>query len=305
MLAGQQPPEADPFAPLSLEGLVLDEVIDFNLELKTISLVGHFESDPQSKTLVKLEKKAFDLNLEVIRETFRRLALAKQTHGNNVYYKFDLIVGEPAADSRLLQLSPELSSSNLIKCEVVHPVPEKILLKNTASPSHLIEESPELYQACTLPFIQALPAESIQWILNITDLGHEKEHVLFRREGLEAGWTLVKDYKVDKEKKEGFHFNALLHRKDIRSIRDVTADHIPLLEDIVQTGKRAIAKEVGIDEDVIRVYVHYPPSFYHFHVHFIHVKVEGSGVRAERAMLLSTILQNLRLKHDYYQQATN
>ena len=43
---------------------------------------------------------------------------------------------------------------------------------------------------------------------------------------------------------------------------------------------------------VLRIFVHYPPQFYHFHVHFTNVSVDV-GVSTERAHLLDDIIENL------------
>jgi len=54
----------------------------------------------------------------------------------------------------------------------------------------------------------------------------------------------------------------------------------------------------------LRVFIHYQPSFYHLHVHFTHIKAEHGGFQAERAHMLSTVIENIRLVPDYYSRVT-
>ena len=41
--------------------------------------------------------------------------------------------------------------------------------------------------------------------------------------------------------------------------------------------------------------MHYPPQFYHFHVHFTNVSV-AMGVQTERAHLLDDIIDNIEVR---------
>jgi hypothetical protein len=40
----------------------------------------------------------------------------------------------------------------------------------------------------------------------------------------------------------------------------------------------------------LRVYVHYHPTYYHFHVHFAHLKLQGPATLAGKAFLLDDII---------------
>ena len=53
----------------------------------------------------------------------------------------------------------------------------------------------------------------------------------------------------------------------------------------------------------LRVFVHYQPQFYHLHVHFTRAHV-NPGCEAERAHLLTDIIQNLEGCDDYYVRRT-
>lgn len=61
----------------------------------------------------------------------------------------------------------------------------------------------------------------------------------------------------------------------------------------------------GLAEDQLRVYVHYQPSYYHFHVHFTHVKYEAPGTLIGQSHLLDDVIDNIScIDPLYYQRKT-
>lgn len=68
--------------------------------------------------------------------------------------------------------------------------------------------------------------------------------------------------------------------------------------------QEAIKSKYGVDSSQLRVYFHYQPSFYHLHVHFMHLRHDGPGITAESAHLLTNVISNIELLADYYQRAT-
>ena len=52
--------------------------------------------------------------------------------------------------------------------------------------------------------------------------------------------------------------------------------------------------------------MHYHPSYYHFHVHFVHTSLGsmGGSCVAARAHLLSDIIRNLEADSQFYSSAT-
>lgn len=68
--------------------------------------------------------------------------------------------------------------------------------------------------------------------------------------------------------------------------------------------QEAIASKYGLDSSQLRIYLHYQPSFYHLHIHFTYLKHEAPGILAERAHMLTSIINNIELMSDYYQKIT-
>jgi m7GpppX diphosphatase len=83
---------------------------------------------------------------------------------------------------------------------------------------------------------------------------------------------------------------------------DLTAEHLPLLRNILTRSLATIQTMWGIDPALITAFVHYLPAYYHFHVHFTHLAydsdVVGKGVG--RGHLLTDIISNLELSGTYY-----
>lgn len=135
---------------------------------------------------------------------------------------------------------------------------------------------------------------------------------------------------------------AIVNKRNIKSLRDLTSEHLPLLQNIFQKGQvrdgvtvknlrlstSALAalqghivldelprKDLVVFQEVIleryklpasklRVYLHYQPSYYHLHVHFTRLSYDAPGCGVERAHLLADVIQNLQFKCDYYRSAT-
>jgi m7GpppX diphosphatase len=57
-----------------------------------------------------------------------------------------------------------------------------------------------------------------------------------------------------------------------------------------------------VESDSIRAYFHYLPSFYHLHMHLVNVTRSDLGsIPVGKAILVDDVMDNIELKHDYYQ----
>lgn len=97
---------------------------------------------------------------------------------------------------------------------------------------------------------------------------------------------------------ESLYCLAIVHDRSLRSIRDLTASHVKLLQNIrfvivhfgvvwspctlpsftFSISNRDSSLEVlktkfGVEPSSVRMYFHYQPTYYHLHVHFSHVKM--------------------------------
>lgn len=59
---------------------------------------------------------------------------------------------------------------------------------------------------------------------------------------------------------------------------------------------QAIKDKFGLMPQQLRTYIHYHPSYYHFHVHIMHISVDcGAGMAAGKAHLLDDVIGKLQL----------
>jgi m7GpppX diphosphatase len=114
----------------------------------------------------------------------------------------------------------------------------------------------------------------------------EKERVLIRKLDANDGFVLVinphwnthpdpckHDIKqlfvvspqLDREFIRDLNYLVIVERCDLKSLRDLRAEHIELLMDIQKTCLEKIEQIYGLDRKYVRVFVHYFPQFYHFH----------------------------------------
>ena len=104
---------------------------------------------------------------------------------------------------------------------------------------------------------------------------------------------------------EALHCIALVRRRDVPSLRALRPAHLPLLRSILGRGSIALKKRFGVDLQELRVYLHYLPSYFHLHVHFVHTKHDASfGFAAGKAHALQDVIANIELMGDFYEHAT-
>jgi len=104
------------------------------------------------------------------------------------------------------------------------------------------------------------------------------------------------------QKPQDMYCLALVRRRDVRSLRDLTGEHLDLLQRMRQDCLRLLSDRYNIPAHEIRAYFHYPPSYYHLHIHFTHLALDAPGRDVGRAHLLDDVIDNLRSNPAYYQQ---
>lgn len=196
------------------------------------------------------------------------------------------------------QLQPP-AHLNEIKVNVVCPATEKHVKKYQRKEFIMVEETEDDYKNITLPCIEQ-QSFSVQWVYNILEKKKEKERIIYEDPDQECGFILLPDFKWDQKQTDDLYLIAIAHPRDIKSLRDLTGDHLPLLRNIYDKGVEAITQRYGLPENKLRVYVHYQPSYYHLHVHFTALGYDVPGSSVERAHLLQDIIQNLEADRQYY-----
>lgn len=86
--------------------------------------------------------------------------------------------------------------------------------------------------------------------------------------------------------------------KDLYSLRELTGEHISLLQSIEKKTLEIIYEKYGVESKYIDSYFHYQPSTWHLHIHFCHIDCVDSDTRNKHD--LNNVVQNLKLDPYYY-----
>ncbi|XP_074832956.1 m7GpppX diphosphatase isoform X1 [Carettochelys insculpta] len=274
---------AFPLAELCLRRVLRESARD-----KTIFLHGQVNgaSGDAEDAVVILEKTPFQE--ESISDLLKKHTKLQLQMSNDIYSTYHLYP------------PPQLSE---IKTTVVYPATEKHLQKYLRQEVYLIRETGEDYKNITLPFIQS-QSFSIQWVYNILEKKAEADRIIHENPDPSSGFILIPDFKWNQKQLDDLYLIAICHRRGIKSLRHLTAEHLPLLRGILQEGKEAILKRFGMAGSQLRIYLHYQPSYFHLHVHFTALGYDAPGCSVERAHLLADVIDNLELDPQYYQKRT-
>jgi m7GpppX diphosphatase len=186
-----------------------------------------------------------------------------------------------------------------LKINLISPCTESHIKKYSKQGIRMVVETPEIYKQWIQPYmLQKREQGALNWVWNIIDGKMEVEDVIFRTPKIkdsEVGFLLLPDLNWDRKTMESLHLLGLVERMDIWSLRDLRKKHIPwlkymrekLIEATVQTYKE-------LERDQLKLYVHYQPTYYHFHIHIVHVALEAGGTQAiGKAFGLETIISQL------------
>lgn len=269
-----------------LSGFQLTRILRNNCVRKLICMEGTFE-DRAGKAIVLLEQKSFPNDkLSLKKGFFDEKTIYRKVCTNDVYGNYDCF---PTAEY------------NSLHATVIHPATQQQVEKYERQETlHIIDETYELYQKVTLPYIETMSL-TLEWVTNILEHKAEQDNIIYEDTDKETGFILVTDLKWDKQL-DTLKLLALPFKK-IRSLRELNASHIPLLKNIRDAGTAAISKKFNIPASQLRIYFHYLPSYYYLHVHFCYLMFEAPGIYVEKAHLLSTVIRNLELMSDYYKKA--
>ncbi|KAF9104978.1 hypothetical protein BGX27_009859 [Mortierella sp. AM989] len=170
----------------------------------------------------------------------------------------------------------------------------------------MITETAEVYKKIILPWIESQPKSRTLWVENILNGLKEKENVLFRDEDPGTGFIILPDSKWDKRTLNSLYLLAISQRGDVRSLRDLKTEHLPMLKNIRDKVAALVPQQFpGAAQDEIRMFVHYHPSYYHFHVHITHVTAQVNGSTVGQSHLLDTIIDNIEnIDPDYYSKVS-
>lgn len=190
-----------------------------------------------------------------------------------------------------------------LKINLIYPCTESHVKKYSKQGVRFVTETSEIYKTSIRPYMQAKrEAGRLNWVFNILDGKTEVEDVIYRTEpwGQEGdedreGFLLLPDLNWDRKTLEALHLLALVERRDLWSLRDLKKKHVVWLRHMKQHLIESTVKTYpSIEPDQLKLYVHYQPTYYHLHIHIVHVALEAGATQATgKAVGLESIIETL------------
>ncbi|KAI9261666.1 HIT-like domain-containing protein [Phascolomyces articulosus] len=284
-----------------IEQFQFERVLSHDPRTKLVYILGRIQDQ---HAIVSFEKARYS-DSELPQLTTRTQRPLDDANENNIYGWGMANVRLDAADTHI---------------KTIYPATELHIRKYEHQQRRMIVETPALYEQITYPYIKSVPAERIQWVINILNGTSEADRVIYRQGNIKDSKDKDEEEKKEEEEedefvilpdmkwdgtKESLYWVAIAMRDDILSLRSLNRTHLDLLKKIRDTAYRLAKERYDMDKDLLRLFIHYQPSYYHFHVHITAISfADAPGVVAGQAHLLDTVIDNIELYNDYYQRAT-
>ncbi|WWC88369.1 uncharacterized protein L201_003280 [Kwoniella dendrophila CBS 6074] len=202
---------------------------------------------------------------------------------------------QPYFSSHAWSNTEDINRSPDYQIKVICPATETHIKKYSEQERYMVKETPKIYKNVVLPYIEAFDGTRLGWVYAILEGRKEAERVLYKTED-DTGFVILPDLKWDQTSMNALYLTVLVQTHSIKTLRDLTPSHIPLLEDIKQAVFRTVKEKYGVASSKLRLFVHYQPSYYHFHVHVVHINAEAtSGMLVGQAHMLDDLINLLEL----------
>lgn len=136
-----------------------------------------------------------------------------------------------------------------------------------------------------------------QWVYNILDGVAEQDKIIYHDEQI----VIAPNYTWDGLDLHRMYLLVFPTNKTLYTLRDLNSSHVPLLKHIKTKTLDIIKSLYGFDSSIIKMYIHYAPSTYHLHIHFVLVSNTEVNSSIEYSHELDSVINNLTIKSDYYQ----
>ena len=211
---------------------------------KRINLLGTYNN---KQIILIIEKLNFDKN--EMDKIIKDLDLKKLLYKNDIYCKY---------------LFDSLQENSIT---IIEDITQEIIEKYKKKGYKILKESYQFYQKNFMKKIEKDFDKNTLWMQNILNNKEEQNNILYQ----DDNFVLLPDIKWDQKNIDDLYYLAILNKYDnkfVTNIRDLTQNHLKILEHLLITSKKEIIKKHNVDENQLVSYVHYHPSYYIFHVHF-------------------------------------
>lgn len=191
--------------------------------------------------------------------------------------------------------------TEVVKIKIIDPCTKEDIEKYSQQKRVLVTETAKMYKSATLPEIEA--KGFVDWIANIINGKAEQDNILHQDSHCiilpNFSWDF--QHRYSNSEASDLYILAICKDSKIRTIRDLTSAHLPMLHSIREASIK-VASTYGVNSEFLRLYFHYIPSFYQLHLHVAHVKATSSqsGVSIGRAIFLDDVIQCLEIDSNWY-----
>ncbi|KAH7035397.1 HIT-like domain-containing protein [Microdochium trichocladiopsis] len=266
---------------------------------RRITLLGAIDQQPALLILDRAPLPDAEEYLSALPSNLRSLA----NLGNNDIYSWFLASGGPVFT--VGDGDDNTSSNNKkdkyadFKIDLIWPCTDKHIKKHSRQGARAVHETPQIYADHVRPLMEASRAEGrLNWVYNIIEGRKEVEDVIYRtplgRDG-DEGFLMLPNLHWDRTTTEALHLLGIVERRDLWSLRDLRKKHIPWLRHMkAKMVDATVATYPEIEADQLKLFVHYHPTYYHFHIHVVHVMLEPTGTQGVgKAVGLDSIIEQL------------
>ncbi|EST07722.1 Scavenger mRNA decapping enzyme DcpS/DCS2 [Kalmanozyma brasiliensis GHG001] len=293
-----------------LDGFKLARVLDQDPKLKSANLLGEFRiaaDDGTSNTeqaILIVEKTHFSESFyEQLEGPSNAIFSTLSDLGQNDIYTWILAWFQRPDPAQATTTDPD------VKITLIRPATQTHIDKYSAQRKIMVYETPEMYREKVLPWIESFPPSRIQWVYNILEHKKEADSILYEDPDPKKGFIIVPDLKWDQKTTSSLYIQAIVHNRELRSIRDLTKEHVEMLEGIKAEASRVAYEKFGLTgrdggaEGNVRCFLHYQPSYYHLHVHILASSFTSHpGAVVGQAHLLDDVIDLLKLGVDMKQR---
>ncbi|RAK73984.1 putative mRNA decapping hydrolase [Aspergillus fijiensis CBS 313.89] len=277
----------------------VDRLLKQDQSGRRIAILGAI--DGQQGILIA-ERAAFATETPAVLQAFHAAITHVTNLGDNDIYRWYLASSGPDAGG---QQPPDL------KLNLIWPCTDSHIKKYSEQVVRMVTETPAIYRDHVRPYMRAKREEGrLNWVFNILEGRTEQEDVILRDEGRrhhngaadddnddvdDDGFLMLPDLNWDRKTMGSLHLLALVQRRDIWSLRDLKKRHIPWLKYLRQRLLEGTVKMYPeLEQDQLKLYVHYQPTYYHFHVHVVNVMLEAGATQATgKAFGLENLISQL------------
>lgn len=303
------PPEVAARAEALIPDFRLIRLLNSDQAGRRISLLGEIHGQ---QALLIAERAAFDTSPGILDRFSTSLTRIKNLGANDIYAWF-------LANSNASSFEQAGQSPPDFKINLIYPCTQKHISKYEAQGLRVVTETPEVYAKYVRPYMQRQREKgALNWVFNIIEGRTEQEDVMYRETG-EEGFLLLPDLNWDRKTMASLHLLGLVERRDIWSVRDLKKTHVEWLNHMRDKMIQAtINLYPDIERDQLKLYVHCrsctitrfvqklmmpdfvdQPTYYHFHIHIVHVALEAGNTQAVgKALGLENIISQLETMSD-------